>query len=139
MDEFMDKKLFIPTILFIIILAFSVFALSKENENKEIFEQNSPAKQQLTSNITLFYSNDCPHCVKVENYIQENNIQDKVSFVPKNIDQNTANVKELQEKARLCGLADGSLGVPFLWDGQNNICLMGDEDIIDFFEQKIAE
>lgn len=135
----MNKKILIPTILFLIVFIFSVFVLSKENENKEISEQSLPVEQKLTSNIILFYSNDCSHCLKVENYIQENKIQDEVSFVQKEIDQNTANVKELQEKARLCGLSIDSIGVPFLWDGQNNTCLMGDEDIINFFKQKAFE
>lgn len=38
-------------------------------------------------------------------------------------------------KARVCGLNTNSIGVPFLWDGSN--CLIGDCDIISFFEAEL--
>ncbi|HOK94396.1 MAG TPA: hypothetical protein PLL80_01485 [Candidatus Pacearchaeota archaeon] len=135
----MDRKIFIPTILFIIILTFSIFVLSQENKNNETSEQNQAADQSLASNIILFYGKGCPHCVKVESYIKKNKIQDKIPFVQKEVYNNQTNAEELYKKAELCGLQTDSIGVPFLWDGQDNSCLMGEKDIINFFEQKIAE
>ena len=40
-------------------------------------------------------------------------------------------------RAEDCGLSGDSIGIPFLWDGKN--CLMGEQEIIKFFEQKMAE
>jgi len=54
----MNKKVIIPTILFIIVLIFSVVILL---ENKE---SNHPVEQ---SQIILFYGDGCPHCAIVEN------------------------------------------------------------------------
>jgi len=62
----MNKKVIIPTILFIIVLIFSVVILL---ENKE---SNHPAEQ---SQIVLFYGDGCPHCAIVEDYIKNNNIK----------------------------------------------------------------
>jgi len=40
----------------------------------------------------------------------------------------------LEAKAKICELPTDSIGVPFLWDGKD--CLIGDQDIINFFKQK---
>jgi glutaredoxin len=70
----------------------------------------------------------------VEKYIEENKIQDKISFTQKEVYYNQNNAKELEAKAKICGLPTDSIGVPFLWDGEK--CLIGDQDIINFFSAK---
>ena len=149
----MEKKVIIPTILFIIILFFSIILLAvnknketsqKENkEQTEVTVQSTPTQQKTTpssqekSEIILFYGNGCPHCAIVEEYIKENKIKDKISFEEKEVYYNQQNSKELSEKAEKCGIPTNSIGVPFLWDGKK--CYIGDQDIIDFFKQKINE
>ena len=124
----MNKKVIIPTILFIIVLIFSVVILL---ENKE---SNHPAEQ---SQIVLFYGDGCPHCAIVEDYIKNNNIKERLSFEEKEVYYNQNNAKELEAKAKICGLATDSIGVPFLWDGLK--CYVGYQDIINFLNQKINE
>jgi len=104
------------------ILAFSVFILMPHEE--------SQIKEE--SNIILFYSEYCPHCLVVKEYIQENKIEDKISFEMKDSNQNT---ELLFEKANICGIDQDYVGVPFLFDGEK--CFLGDKDIIDFFESKM--
>jgi len=131
----MNKKIFIPTILFIAVLIFSFFALSQEKSKNQI-QTNELAKEenQPASQIILFYGDGCPHCAIVEEYIEKNRTKDKVPFAQKEVYYNQSNAKELEAKAKVCGLPTDSIGVPFLWDGEK--CLIGDQDIIDFFKQK---
>jgi glutaredoxin len=141
----MKNKIIIPTILFIAVLIFYFYVLSQEKSRNQIqtnglpgqeIQQNNGENQgnQSASEIILFYGDGCPHCAKVEEYIKENNIQDKISFVQKEVYYNQNNAQELIYKAKTCGLPTNSIGVPFLWDGEK--CLIGDQDIIIFFKQK---
>jgi len=133
----MNKKVIIPTILFFVILIFAFIVLF---ENKEDNLSNNTAEENQRveeSQITLFYGDGCPHCAIVEDYIKNNNIKQKLSFEEKEVYYNQNNAKELEAKAKICGLATDSIGVPFLWDGLK--CYVGDRDIIDFLNQKINE
>jgi len=131
----MNKKIIIPTILFIAILVFSFFALSQEKDkNQPQTNKLTKEENQQTNKVILFYGDGCPHCAIVEKYIEENKIKDKISFAQKEVYYNQSNAKELEEKAKICGLPTDSIGVPFLWNGEK--CLIGDQDIIDFFKQK---
>lgn len=87
--------------------------------------------------MILFYMDGCPHCKVVEDFIKENKVNEKISFQEKEVSGNKENARELTEKAKICGLATDSIGVPFLWDGSQ--CLVGDKDIIDFLTQKISK
>jgi glutaredoxin len=133
----MNKKVIIPTILFFAVLIFAFIVLF---ENKEDNLSNNTAEENQRveeSQITLFYGDGCPHCAIVEDYIKNNNIKQKLSFEEKEVYYNQNNAKELEAKAKICGLATDSIGVPFLWDGLK--CYVGDQDIINFLNQKINE
>jgi len=136
----MNKKIIIPTILFILVLIVSLFLLLENKENSQLkneLSNNQENQQKEQSQIILFYGDGCPHCAIVEEYIKENNINDKISFAQKEVYYNQSNAKELEAKAKICGLPTDSIGVPFLWNGEK--CLIGDQDIIEFFSQKINE
>jgi len=134
----MKNKVIIPTILFIIvfILSFAVLLQNKENDlsDNNITQDN---RQTEESQIILFYGDGCPHCAIVEDYIKENNIKEKLSFEEKEVYYNQNNANDLAQKAQICGISTDSIGVPFLWDGSK--CYVGDQDITDFFNQKINE
>ncbi|PJE67770.1 hypothetical protein COU95_00635 [Candidatus Shapirobacteria bacterium CG10_big_fil_rev_8_21_14_0_10_40_9] len=131
----MDKKILLPTFLFILFSALSIFALW---ENKGKSQNLGGAGQPNSQNqIILFYGDGCPHCAIVEEYLKENQAESKISFAQKEVYYNQSNAKELEEKAKLCGMPTDSIGVPFLWDGEK--CIIGDRDIIEFFEQKVNE
>jgi glutaredoxin len=130
----MNKKVLIPTILFAVVLIFSVVVLVKNKGGNNLKPENPPNKQ---SEIILFYGDDCPHCAIVEEYIKDNKVKEKISFEEKEVYYNKENSDELVEKAKICGIPENYIGVPFLWDGEK--CLVGDQEIIEFFNQKINE
>jgi len=126
----MNKKFLAATLVFIIVLFVGIMALNK-HENK-LAETVKTASQN--TEIILYYGEGCPHCEKVDEFIATNNIKDKIQFSSKEVFLNQANAQELGTKAKICGIDSGSVGVPFLWDGSK--CIIGDEDIINFFKTK---
>ena len=82
----------------------------------------------------LFYSDTCPHCKIVEQYIKDNNIKNYIVFRELEVSTNAANSQLLGKKAASCGLPTDSIGVPLFFDGKN--CLVGDQDIIKYFSSK---
>jgi glutaredoxin len=133
----MDKKIFIPGVLFAFVLVFTFIVIYKEGVSKEQGEGVKGEiinKEQGESDIILFYTYTCPHCKIVDEYIEENKIEEKIPFSHKEVSKNKENSKELEEKAEICNIPLDSIGVPFLWDGER--CLLGDKDIIEFFKQK---
>lgn len=132
----MNKKIIIPSILFIFVLGFSFFVFSQEKKQDQPVNNGSAEKiNQSESQIILFYGDGCPHCAIVEENIKENKFDERIAFSRKEVYYNRANAKELEEKAKICGIPTDSIGVPFLWDGEK--CLIGDKDIVNFFKQKI--
>ena len=132
----MNKKILIPTILFAIVLVFSFYALLQEKDKNQISANETATREdQSTDQIILFYGDGCPHCALLAEHIKENKFDEKIAFSQKEIYHNRLNAKELEEKAKICGIPLDSIGVPFLWDGAK--CLIGDEDIINFFKRKI--
>jgi glutaredoxin len=127
----MDKKLIIAIIL-VIVLTSAVF-IFLTREKKE--EPNPPEE---TATMILFYGEGCPHCAKVEEFINQNKVKEKISFEMKEIYYNSQNNALFRKKAAACGLPPAGLGVPLLWYDSNK-CLVGDVDIINFFNQKINE
>lgn len=102
-----------------------------------LFLKKTPSKGNIgiSKGIVLFYGIGCPHCAKVEEFIRENKIKEKISFEEKEVYFNKKNAKLLGEVAKNCGLSPKEIGVPFLWDGQN--CIVGDEPIINYFKEKL--
>jgi len=105
--------------------------------NNKDGSSESVEKLQESNEIILFYGDGCPHCAIVEEYVSENNIESKLLFTKKEVYYNNQNSDELVVKAKICGIPTDSIGVPFLWDGAK--CLVGDQDIIEFFKSKANE
>jgi len=126
----MKNKIIIPTILFCIVAILSIYLLMNK-------EETTINKNNEATSIVLFYGDGCPHCGLVEEYLSQNEIEAKVPFAKKEVYYNKQNAGELAEKAMICGIPTDSIGVPFLWDGSK--CLVGDQDIIEFFKSKLNE
>ncbi len=97
------------------------------------------AKCPETSNISgviYFYWDTCPYCAQVNQYIKDNNIEQKLKFTKLETYNNAENKKLQSEKAVLCGLPTNSVGVPFVWDGKN--CYTGKTDVINFFAKYVS-
>lgn len=114
MKKSVKTTLLIAALLFI----FSLVVILIKNQPKQI----------------LFYSNTCPHCQVVEEYIKDNNVKDYLVFQELEVSTNPLNGQLLAKKAEICGLPTDNLGVPFFFDGAS--CYVGDEDIIKHFSDK---
>jgi len=81
--------------------------------------------------FTLFVGDGCPHCAKVEQYLVDNGVRDRVDLTLKEVYHDRANLDALTAQAQACNIPTDKLAVPFLWTGRE--CLMGDVPVIDFF------
>jgi glutaredoxin len=91
-------------------------------------------KKSDAPDMILFYGDTCPHCKKVSEYIESNNVKAKFKFQELEVYNNQNNSRLMAKKAVSCGLdTSQGLGVPFFFDGKN--CLVGDQDIINFFQK----
>ncbi len=92
--------------------------------------------KSTAAGIILFYGDTCPHCKNVDDYLNSNDVRNKISFKELEVYNNKDNAALLINTAKQCGLETANgVGVPFLFDGTN--CLLGDQPIIDFFTAKI--
>lgn len=119
MSKIANIKKYGPAIIVVICLIFFGTIIYARNQNKG-------------NDMILFYSESCPHCQNVDEYIKTNHIEDRLTFQKLEVSQNKNNSRLLLEKAKSCKLpTTQAVGVPFFFDGQK--CLIGDTDIINFF------
>jgi len=148
----MSKKLILSGILLVtvVIISISVLAAEKKNgiatENPDTPSEETgenppgdddPVNQIVDGRIILFYGNGCPHCIKVEEFLDTNKASEKTSYEMKEVWGSDENRDLMMEKVAACGMDSGTVGVPFLWDGESGTCLIGDEQVIEFFQAKL--
>lgn len=80
----------------------------------------------------LYYGEECPHCKDVEKFIEENHVEEKVSFERKEVWHDKKNAAEMQDAAKVCGLSDDEIGVPFMF--AKGKCFVGTPDVEGFFQ-----
>lgn len=97
------------------------------------YEKNSPATPVVSDTI-LFYGKECPHCIEVEKYIKDNQIEEKVAFDSLEIWHNKANSEIMLKKAQECGFEKDQLGVPFLYS--KGKCYVGGPQVQNFFKKE---
>lgn len=84
----------------------------------------------------FFYGNSCPHCKDVEEWMEDNKIEEKIQIVKKEVYDNRANSLELTQVAESCGLPTDSIGVPFLYTTDKQ-CLIGTPDITTYLSKLV--
>lgn len=148
------KKIIFPLVVLVIIVVagIAIYASTKgqgssadENKNTDTESQGQTSDNfKSGDSVTvenpvaiLFYGNGCPHCADVEEWIKENNVSEKVKFDQLEVWYNKDNAAKLIEKAEACGLSANSVGVPFLYDIENNKCLSGSDKVEEYFKSKI--
>lgn len=86
--------------------------------------------QNLDKHI-LYYGKGCPHCAKVESFIEKNNLGETI--IEKEVYHNSQNADEFN---KLCDRKNIKLmdrGVPFLL--ANDTCFIGDQQIINYLKE----
>jgi len=129
-----DKKVFIPSLLFVLVFSYASWTIIAQKEKVEAAKLDVV---RTDTPIVFYFGETCPHCKIVEEFIEKNDVESKVKFSKKEVYNNKDNADEAVAKAALCGIDKKNLGVPFLWDGEK--CYIGDEQIINFFKEKINE
>jgi len=101
-------------------------------------DQNSFGPNARQTDIILFYGNTCPHCKKVEDFINQNGIRDKIIFQNLEVYDNKANQSLMLQKFDLCKDLQPSDkgGVPFLYSSEK--CVVGDTPVIDYLKGKAS-
>ncbi|HBH46903.1 MAG: hypothetical protein A2445_05825 [Candidatus Jacksonbacteria bacterium RIFOXYC2_FULL_44_29] len=117
----MSTKITIALGVVIIIIAAVTWSLTQKNQD----------------GLILYYGDGCSHCANVEKFLADNAIEQKVQVQKKEVYQNQKNAQELGQRAAKCGLPSDNVGIPVLWDGTN--CLVGDQDIINFFQKNYVD
>ena len=84
----------------------------------------------------LYYSETCPHCKIVEEYISNNSLQTKLHITEKEVSKNQPNLLEMKRRVDSCGENNGTLSVPFMYYQKN--CFTGEDEIITLLSSKIG-
>ncbi|HAV11256.1 MAG TPA: hypothetical protein DCX32_01800 [Candidatus Moranbacteria bacterium] len=86
------------------------------------------------SGIVYYYSRGCSHCLSVQKFLDDNKISEKIVFAKKEVLPNTENARELDMRAKECGLSEKETGIPFLAAGGE--CYVGEIEVKDFFKKE---
>jgi glutaredoxin len=123
----MNKKTTIMLILGgVLIIALAVFLYFQSATSQKNL-------QALENQITYYYGENCPHCLRVLQFIEENKIAGKVTFTKKEIGS-ISNGTEFLQVAKKCGISASEAGVPLVYaEGK---CFMGEIEVTDFFREK---
>lgn len=85
----------------------------------------------LPSGYEYYWSTTCPHCVKVQEFMDSWEGTAKISLEKKET-SSPANSNLLVRRASACNISLNDVGVPFLFTPEGK-CIVGDEPIIEFF------
>jgi hypothetical protein len=136
----MNKTIVITVIL--VVAAGFLFWGSQTGFFSSIFT-GPVTSEPLPAGIVLFFGADCPHCIKVEAFIQDNKIDSKIKITKLEIPFNgktspelVSNSGLLVKAAQTCKMdASNGVGIPLLYDGAGK-CFNGDVGVIDFLKAK---
>lgn len=129
----MDKKKILAIVAAAVIIGgLSFWAYSQPSQSTS-GAMLSRADVTAPSGVTYFFGQECPHCVDVMEFLEENRIAEKVQFEKKEVWHDKDNQQAMLAAAKVCRLDEKSLGVPFLFaDGQ---CYIGGPDVEGYFKQ----
>jgi len=92
-------------------------------------------KVSLLDNKTiLFYGDTCPHCKVLEQFLDENKINERMTIEKREVYKDAGNAKLMMEAVTRCSLSPNNVGVPFLWT--ENKCFVGGDETTNFFKAK---
>ncbi|TSC93792.1 MAG: Uncharacterized protein Athens101428_534 [Candidatus Berkelbacteria bacterium Athens1014_28] len=141
------KNFFYFIVVVAVVITIGVlFYKSSKSKTTNSSESATSASLSIANDVivdnpiaTLYFGNGCPHCKNLEDWLEKNNIADKVKYNRKEVWYNKTNSAELSKKAEICGLKSDEVGVPFLFDDATSKCLTGEPDIENYFKGKINE
>ncbi len=122
----MNTKNILLAVIILLVVFGGIWWVSAQNQNKD------------SERIILFYGDTCPHCQKVEEFITTNKVEEKIKLERLEVYNNKENATLLGQMAQICKIpTEQGVGVPFLWN--KGKCLVGDQEIIDFFQGELTK
>lgn len=98
--------------------------------------KDNPTSAPLDPSAIVYYWGDgCPHCKIINEFLDANNIAEKVTFTKKEIWHDKTNASEMAQQAKVCGVQPEGMGVPFVYGGDGK-CYVGEPDVRKFFSEK---
>ncbi len=133
-------SLLVTSLVFIAVIVMG----SQQGEELPLADNGQQTEQEGTEagekvDADIFYwGTTCPYCHDVQDWMEEQGVEEKIEVISKEVYNNRANSLELSARAESCGMDTQRIGVPFLYtiDGR---CLVGSPDIIEYLEGRIAE
>ena len=125
------KKIFLSiSVVFLLVMLAGCTAQNGLEDITGQSNSNQTESKAEDADMILFYGRECPHCQEVEEYIAENNLDEKVKFSRLEIYHDKDNAALAVEKAKECGIDENELGVPFLW--ASGKCYIGGPEVENF-------
>lgn len=127
----MDQKkiMLIGGITILLIAAIAVWGISSGKQAEQ-------AAAVPDKDIIYYYGAECPHCKRVNEFLEQNDVASKMEFTKKEVWHDRKNSQEMQGRAQSCGMAANAIGVPFIYIASENRCLTGEPDVIGFFSER---
>lgn len=125
----MKKQILVIIAVLMFIIGLGLVASSLNNSNTSL--------EKMKDQTILYYGNTCPHCKELEDYIKLNKIEEKITFIRKEVYLNLNNSRELTAVAKSCGFEEKSIGVPFLYSKAK--CYMGKDEVIAYINEEISQ
>jgi glutaredoxin-related protein len=127
----MKNFIFFVIILTVLIIIGGVVLTTARNSG-EPAPLNKTALNNPT-NYEYFWSETCPHCAKVNDFMESWDGKDKISLTKYEINESVENQNYFLQRGEFCDIPRNQMGVPLLVtpDGQ---CLPGDEPIIEYLD-----
>ena len=85
-----------------------------------------------------YYWETCPYCANVEEYFDDNDIEDKFEIEKKEVYFNNYNRDDFLALWKDLWISLEKLSVPFLYDDEKNTHLVWDKPIINLFKEKLS-
>ena len=125
----MNKFFFAAVVITIVIMFGGVFLLSGSS-NEDV--------PPLFDGYEYFWGDGCPHCAKVAEFFDSWENYDKITISKKEVWNNPADSRLMNQRAKVCEIPPAEVGVPLLVlpDGS---CITGDTPIIDHFSNLVFE
>ena len=129
----MKQKIIIA--VFVVLILGLLWVVVSGSKNQQ--SQTASATEREVASDTLYWGNTCSHCHDTIKWMEENQVDKKLSVIRKEVYDNRQNSAELTIKARACDIAQVDIKVPFMFTSQGK-CLIGTPDITAHLAQQIS-
>jgi len=136
----MKQKIITGTIILITTILLFVVITGSKNKKTQKLENNLTDSSNvvvISTDTDIFYWGEtCPHCHDTIDWMEENIIDGKLKVIRKEISKNDNNAKELIQNAKICGINEKEVGIPFMFT-KTQKCLVGTPDITSYLREEL--